>query len=74
MRAICTSEKFAAMFKSLPNGPYTCPDVLDVCLKTARIFERDNTRFDRKRYLLACGVREIDIHAAQTTGAYLSNR
>lgn len=52
---------FAEMFKSLEAGPYTCPDVLSVVYKTADIFARDNSRFDRARFLLACGVRQEDI-------------
>lgn len=52
---------FAELFKSLDAGPYTCPDVLDVCYKTADIFQQNNIRFNRERYLLACGVRKEDV-------------
>jgi hypothetical protein len=53
-------EKFAKMFRTLEAGPYTCPDVLEVCYKTADIFGEDNPRFDKGRYLKACGVRPED--------------
>lgn len=53
-------EVFARMFKSLEAGPYTCPDVLSVVRKTADIFQTDNSRFNRERFLLAAGCRPED--------------
>lgn len=41
-------------------GVYACPEVLAICKGTARIFQNDNGRFDRDRYLAACGVRKED--------------
>lgn len=54
-------EAFAAMYQRLPNGVYTCPDILIVVQATADIFARDNERFSRERFLKACGVRPEDI-------------
>lgn len=61
-------EQFAAMFRvmlaeeqnTIP-GPYVCPELMRACKGTADIFARDNARFDRTRYLKACGVRMEDI-------------
>lgn len=59
---------FAQLFRDLPEGVYTCPDVLEVCLRTARLFAADNGRFDRDRYLEACGVkREVGLTGYQET-------
>jgi len=60
-------EQFAAMFRTFSIeghenvGPYACPETMKLCKGTADIFARDNARFDRKRYLGACGVRIEDM-------------
>jgi hypothetical protein len=60
-------EAFARMFRSYMSYPtaetgvYTCPEVLDICKLTANLFGQDNARFDRERYLRACGVRPGDL-------------
>lgn len=58
-------QAFADMFKSYATGEgaggvYQCPETLEICKRTANIFANDNPRFDRDRYLAACGVRKED--------------
>lgn len=58
-------EVFARMFSSYATqdgaaGVYQCPETLEICKRTADIFSNDNPRFDRQRYLAACGVRIED--------------
>jgi hypothetical protein len=52
-------EAFAKMYREY--GVYTCPDTLTLAKRTAGIFERDNQRFDRTRFLAACGVKKEDM-------------
>ena len=49
---------FARLF--IEANVYTCPETLELCKRTADLFARDNSRFDRNRYLDACGVRPED--------------
>ena len=50
--------KFARLFKEI--GVYDCSDTLLIVKRTADIFAEDNGRFDRGRFLDACGVRAED--------------
>lgn len=57
--------KFAEMFRTYSTGEgsggvYQCPETLELAKRTADIFAGDNPRFDRGRYLKACGVRPED--------------
>lgn len=59
-------EVFAEMFRTYTGpdgegcGVYTCPEVLGLAKETAKVFQRDNSSFDRARFLKACGARPED--------------
>lgn len=58
-------EAFARMFRNYATGEgeggvYQCPETLELAKRTADIFAADNARFDRGRFLKACGVRPED--------------
>lgn len=55
-------EAFAGMFRTYGEaGVYTCPEVLALAKESAKLFQRDNPKFDRDRYLKACGAKLEDI-------------
>lgn len=39
-------------------GLYSSPGVFAVCLEIAKVLAEDNPRFDRARWLKACGVKD----------------
>lgn len=53
-------QKFAEMLKNTPHLYDAAAESMWECIviRTANIFQKDNPRFNRKRFIEACGLEE----------------